>query len=49
MFAFKDEAFFMKETTTPTARANYGAIYTKSDKELYFQDGAGVEKTLVTM
>lgn len=33
----------MLETTTPTAIANYGAIYTKNDNKLYFQDGAGVE------
>ena len=31
------------ETTTPTANAGYGKIYTKNDNELYFQDGAGVE------
>ena len=34
---------FMLETTTPTARTNYGAIYTKTDNKLYFQDGAGTE------
>jgi len=31
------------ETTTPSAVANYGKIYTKSDNKLYFQDGAGTE------
>jgi hypothetical protein len=36
----------LKETTTPTADANYGKIYTKSDNLLYFQDGAGVEHAL---
>jgi hypothetical protein len=34
----------MKETTTPTATADYGQVYTKSDNHLYFQDGAGVER-----
>jgi len=33
----------LKETTTPSADADYGKIYTKSDNKLYFQDGAGVE------
>lgn len=33
----------LSETTTPTALADYGKVYTKSDNELYFQDGAGVE------
>ena len=33
----------LKETTTPTADADYGKIYTKNDNKLYFQDGAGVE------
>ncbi len=31
------------ETTTPTAKADYGGIYTKSDNKLYFQSGDGVE------
>ncbi|KKN73166.1 hypothetical protein LCGC14_0403390 [marine sediment metagenome] len=34
---------FLNETTTPTAIANHGAIYTKTDNALYFQDGAGNE------
>ena len=33
----------MKEMTTPTAVADYGALYTKADNKLYFQDGAGIE------
>jgi len=36
----------LKETTTPTAIASYGAIYTKNDNKLYFQDGAGTEHTV---
>jgi len=32
-----------QETTTPTPLVNYGAIYTKTDNKLYFQDGAGTE------
>lgn len=39
---------FQAETTTPTARTNYGAVYPKSDNILYFQDGAGVEKAIQT-
>ena len=38
--------YSMKETTTPTAVANYGAIYPKADNRLYFQDGAGLEHVL---
>jgi len=34
---------YLGETTTPTAQPNYGAIYTKNDNKLYFQDGAGTE------
>ena len=33
----------IKEIATPTAVADYGAIYTKTDNTLYFQDGAGTE------
>jgi hypothetical protein len=36
-------AIILKETTTPTAKSGYGRIYTKTDNNLYFQDGAGVE------
>lgn len=36
----------VKETTTPTADADYGKIYCKSDNKLYFQDGAGTEHTI---
>jgi len=42
-------ALHLFETTTPTAVTNYGAIYTKNDNELYFQDGAGNEKTVTTV
>jgi len=34
------------EITTPTAIASFGAVYTKADNALYFQDGAGVEHTV---
>ena len=37
------EKITLSETTTPTATTNFGAIYTKNDNKLYFQDGAGVE------
>ena len=33
----------VKETTTPSALADHGKIYTKNDNKLYFQDGAGTE------
>jgi len=33
----------IRETTTPSARTNFGKVYTKTDNKLYFQDGAGVE------
>jgi len=33
----------LQEITTPAALANYGKIYTKTDNQLYFQDGAGTE------
>lgn len=33
----------LAETTTPTAVANYGKVYTKNDNKFYFQDGAGTE------
>ena len=36
-------AIGLTEITTPTADANYGKIYTKTDDKLYFQDGAGAE------
>ena len=38
-----DGVIALKETTTPTAVADYGRIYTKNDNKLYFQDGAGTE------
>lgn len=37
------KAPMLPEITTPTAVADVGKIYTKSDNKLYFQDGAGVE------
>jgi len=44
--SIEDGLLTLKETTTPTADANYGKIYTKNDNKLYFQDGAGVEHAL---
>jgi hypothetical protein len=41
-----DGSLCLKETTTPTADANFGKIYTKSDNNLYFQDGAGAENSI---
>ena len=37
----------MKEITTPTGDTNYGKLYTKTDNNVYFQDGAGTEHTLL--
>ena len=37
----------LPETTTPTAIADHGYIYTKSDNEVYFQDGDGTEHTIL--
>lgn len=34
------------EISTPTAIPNYGKLYTKTDNELYFQDGAGNEHVM---
>ena len=41
-------AYFLnlRETTTPTALADSGKLYTKADNKLYFQDGAGTEHTV---
>lgn len=36
----------LKEQTTPSAVADYGRIYTKTDNQFYFQDGAGVESAV---
>lgn len=41
-------AMYLHEITTPTAIVNMGSIYPKSDNKLYFQDGAGNEKTIQT-
>ena len=39
-------ALYLKERATPFALAGYGAIYTKSDNNLYFQDEDGTEHTV---
>ena len=39
----------LPEITTPTADANYGKIYTKSDNKLYFQAGDGTEYEIATV
>ena len=36
----------LKERATPTADNNYGKIYTKTDNNLYFQNGGGVERAI---
>jgi len=46
-FIYNDSGvMYMAETTTPTPITNFGALYTKADNNLYFQDGAGAEKQL---
>ena len=40
-------AFAMAEIATPAADAGYGKVYPKTDDNLYFQDGAGVEHPLM--
>ncbi|KKK88311.1 hypothetical protein LCGC14_2744430 [marine sediment metagenome] len=40
---------YMKERATPTAKTNYGAIYTKTDNTLYFQDGAATEHKIMSV
>ena len=40
---FEHGEMCIKEITTPTAKPDYGKIYTKADNKLYFQDGAGNE------
>jgi len=37
---------YFRETTTPTAIPDFGALYTKADNHLYWQSGAGVEYDL---
>lgn len=39
-------AINLNEITTPTAVDSVGKVYTKNDNQLYFQDGAGVEKLI---
>ena len=36
----------LKETTAPTATADYGKVWTQTDNELYFQDGAGTNQVI---
>jgi hypothetical protein len=36
-------AMALTETTTPTATADVGKVYTKNNNKIYFQDGAGTE------
>jgi len=40
------DVLHLNETTTPTAIADAGALYTKNNNELFFQDGAGFEHLL---
>lgn len=37
----------LRETTTPSAVANMGQLYTKSDNDWYWQDGDGIEHRVV--
>ncbi len=38
--------FYFKETTSPATKTDYGAIFTTSDNELFFKDGAGTDHLL---
>lgn len=38
----------LKENTTPSAVVGWGRVYNKTDNTLYFQDGAGTEKKVIT-
>lgn len=38
-----EDVLFLKETTTPTAVPDFGALYTKSTNDLFFIDGSGHE------
>ena len=40
-------AIGLDEISTPTATADRGAIYTKTDNNFYFQDGAGTETAVL--
>ncbi|KKN92417.1 hypothetical protein LCGC14_0209080 [marine sediment metagenome] len=40
---------YFTETTTPTPIGNAGAIYTKANNELFFQDGAGAEHSVALL
>jgi len=42
-----ENAITLKEITTPTAKADYGKVYTKSDNHFYMQDGAGNERQIL--
>jgi len=42
-----DGVLTIKEVSTPTAKTNSGQVYTKTDNNLYFQDGAGTEQVLL--
>lgn len=42
-----NDRILLPETITPTAIADHGHIYTKNDNNIYFQDGAGTEHTIL--
>ena len=41
-----EDGITIKEITTPTALADWGKLYTKTDNVLYFQDGTGTENII---
>ena len=45
--ADSDGVITIKEVTTPTAKTDSGQVYTKTDNNLYFQDGAGTEQVVL--
>ena len=44
----QDGVLVLPETSTPSAVDSVGRLYTKSDNQLYFQNGAGEEKVVQT-
>ena len=42
----RSNSIILDEIATPTAEANKGKIYAKSDNRVYFQDGAGAENII---
>lgn len=44
---FVEGAIALDEISAPTATANYGKVWTQTDNNLYFQDGAGTNAAVI--